>query len=101
VSTGLKLLRGDQFILNGGDDPEPVWGVGSRIAWSSCEPLLIVGPAGVGKTTLAQNIVKARLGLGAPDVLGMPVEPSDKPLLYFAADRPRQTRRAFRRLFAL
>jgi replicative DNA helicase len=97
---GPRILRGDQFILNGGDDLEPVWGNGSRIAWSSCEPLLIVGPAGVGKTTLAQNIVKARLGLGTPHVLGMPVEPSDKPLLYFAADRPRQIRRAFRRLFA-
>ena len=95
-----RLLRGDQFILAGGDDVEPVWGIGSRIAWSRCEPLLIVGPAGVGKTTLAQNIVKARLGLGAPEVLGMPVEPSEKPLLYFAADRPRQIRRAFRRLFA-
>lgn len=99
TAQGPRLLRGDQFILNGGDDIAPVWGDGNRIAWSRCEPLLIVGPAGVGKTTLAQNVVKARLGIGDSRVLGMTVESSAQPVLYFACDRPRQIRRAFRRLF--
>ena len=64
--------------------------------WAEGEGLLLVGPDGVGKTTLAHQLIRARVGLAA-DVLGMPVSAANDPVLYIAADRPRQAARAFRR----
>lgn len=61
------------------------------------ESLLIVGPQGVGKTTIAQQVVLARLGL-RKDVLSMPITVDDRPVLYIAADRPSQVQRSFARM---
>ncbi|WP_237530612.1 AAA family ATPase [Streptomyces sp. SID3212] len=57
---------------------------------------MLVGPPGVGKSTIAQQIVLARLGLLA-QVLDMPVREGEK-VLYIAADRPSQLARAFTRV---
>ena len=65
--------------------------------WAQGESLLLVGPTGVGKTTLALQVVGALIGV-LPDVLGYPVLPA-KRVLYLAMDRPRQIQRAMRRLF--
>ena len=51
-----------------------------------------------GKTTLALQLLAARLGI-TDEVLGWPVKPAEKPVLYLAMDRPRQIRSAMRRLF--
>jgi replicative DNA helicase len=66
-----------------------------NVAWARGEPLLLVGPTGVGKTTLAIQLVGGVLGLW-PEVLGLPVEPVER-VLYLALDRPRQIERALRR----
>lgn len=57
---------------------------------------MLVGPPGVGKSTIAQQIVLARLGLLSA-VLEMPVQEGEK-VLYIAADRPSQLARAFKRI---
>jgi Holliday junction resolvasome RuvABC ATP-dependent DNA helicase subunit len=46
---------------------------------------MLVGPDGVGKTTLAQQLALGQIGL-RERVLGMRVETIDRPLLYIAAD---------------
>jgi len=58
---------------------------------------MIVGPDGVGKTTLAQQLILARLGLRS-EALGMPVVPTSGRVLYLAMDRPKQAARSLRRM---
>ncbi len=89
-------LRGGDFIFDI-PDVQVVWGTEIEVAWSGGEPLLIAGRTSIGKTTLAQNLVLARIGL-RQDVLGMPVVADDKQVLYVAADRPKQVARSFRRM---
>jgi len=43
---------GGSLILDTPRNPTPVWGAGNQVLWSSGEPMMIVGPSGVGKTTL-------------------------------------------------
>ena len=98
-----RILPGG-IILDEPASPPAVWGDGDDILWAEGESLIIAGPDGVGKTTLAGCIVRARLGLGAGGdgvsrVLGRPVQPGKRNVLYLAMDRPRQARRALRRQF--
>lgn len=58
---------------------------------------MIVGPDGVGKTTIAQQLVLARIGLSS-SLLGQPVVEAKRRVLYIAADRPRQAARSFGRM---
>ena len=76
-----------------------LWGQGDDIVWAEGEALMICGPPGLGKSTLAGQLVRAQLGL-QPAVLDLPVAPIDKPILYLAMDRPRQIRRSLRRQFS-
>lgn len=78
-------------------DPPALWGSGSRVAWSKGEGLMIYAPQGVGKTSIAQQLVNARIGIGQPEVLGLPVAPAGK-VLYLALDRPPQIARSWRRM---
>ena len=80
-TTSSRLKSGAQFVLDDPCELDPVWGAGDEVLWASGEPLLIVGPTGVGKTTLAVQVVAARLGI-VGEVLGWPVKPTDKPVLY-------------------
>lgn len=89
------LVDGWRFITETGADTDPLWGTREQTAWSSGESLMIVGPPGVGKTTLAHQVILARLGL-QDTVLGMPVAPSER-VLYLAMDRPRQIAHAMAR----
>lgn len=74
-----------------------VWGEDTQIGWASGEGLMLVGPDGVGKTTLGQQLALARCGL-RDQVLGMPVTSTGQRVLYIAADRPRQAARSMRRM---
>ena len=76
-----------------------IWGTEDQILWTEGEALMLCATMGVGKTTLAGLLVRGLLGL-APKVLGLPVQPSDKPVLYMAMDRPRQIRRSLKRQFS-
>lgn len=90
--------RGGSFILDQPDLAPAVWGDGDSIIWAEGEALIIAAPQGAGKTTLALQLVRARLGL-TPKVLGYSVEESQKNVLYLSMDRPSQWRRAGKRLF--
>nr|WP_255525521.1 AAA family ATPase [Mycolicibacterium sp. BK634] len=76
-----------------------LWGSGDDILWAEGEALMIAGGMGLGKSTLAGQLVRAQLGL-QPTVLDMPVTPIERPILYLAMDRPRQIRRSMKRQFS-
>lgn len=97
-SVGDRLAPGGSFVLDASSTPAAVWGDGDRVLWAAGEPLLIVGGSGVGKSTLAGQVVRARLGLDG-EVLGLPVTADDRRVLYLAMDRPAQLRRSLRRQF--
>ncbi|WP_406139540.1 AAA family ATPase [Streptomyces anulatus] len=83
------------FVQETGADTEPLWGTREKTVWASGESLMIVGAPGVGKTTLAHQVIFARLGL-QETVLEMPVSPSRR-VLYLAMDRPKQIAKAMKR----
>ena len=91
------MVSGAAFILDSPEVAPAIWGQGEEILWAKGEALMLCGPPGVGKTTLAGQVVKARLTGGT--VLGWPVEPTSSRVLYLAMDRPRQIARALRRHF--
>lgn len=93
-----RLVPGGAFILDADSDTASLWGTdGDAIAWASGEGLMVAGPQGVGKTTVMQQIALARCGVRTA-VLGMPVVPDDRKVLYIAADRPRQAQRSLARM---
>ncbi|HEY9440904.1 MAG TPA: bifunctional DNA primase/polymerase [Streptomyces sp.] len=96
--TPKRLKDGATFILDAPVDVPAVWGFGDDVLWAVGEALMIVGPPGVGKTTLTTQVVRGLLGLEAA-VLGYGVSPSSGRILYLAMDRPAQIARAMRRSF--
>jgi hypothetical protein len=100
VSLAARMLPGGSFILDGPSDVPSVWGNGQEVIWAEGEPFVIVGPDGVGKTTLAQQVALALVGIGPGKVLGFPVAPVKGRVLYLACDRPAQARRSMRRMLA-
>ncbi|MFF1601906.1 DnaB-like helicase N-terminal domain-containing protein [Streptomyces mirabilis] len=91
-------IDGWAFVKETGANAEPLWGTRDKTVWAPGESLMIVGAPGVGKTTLAHQVVFARLGL-QETVLEMPVAPSRR-VLYLAMDRPKQIAKAMdRRVF--
>jgi replicative DNA helicase len=82
-----RMTTGATFILDQPIEASPVWGQGSEVLWGDEEGLVLTGTPGVGKTTLAQQIVKARMGLQS-DLLGYKVQPTRSRVLYLAMDRP-------------
>jgi hypothetical protein len=93
-----RILPGT-FLLDQPPVPPAVWGVGDSILWAEDEALVIAGPDGTGKTTLAGELVKARLSGG--QVLDLPVAAGKRRVLYLAMDRPSQSARALGRLFSV
>jgi replicative DNA helicase len=91
-------IRGGSFIHDAPDNPEPVCGHTDAPLWARGESLLIVGPAGVGKTTSSGQLVAAGIGV-LDNFLGLPVTRSER-TLYLACDRPAQFQRAARRVLA-
>jgi hypothetical protein len=88
---------GGSFFLQALDAPPAIWGRDGEVLWAEGEALVLAGPQGVGKTTIATQLIRARLGL-QDTVLGLPVQPGKKCLI-LAMDRPAQFRRAGRRIF--
>lgn len=88
---------GGSFFLDVPENPSAVWGAGGDVLWAEGEALLISAPQGVGKTTMANQLIRARMGL-QDTVLGYPVVPGSVVLL-LAMDRPAQARRAGHRIF--
>lgn len=94
-----RVVSGGPFILDVPDKIPTLWADGERILWAEGETMMIAGGQGLGKTTLAGQILRAQI-LGG-EVLDMPVtqlEPGQK-ILYLAMDRPRQIARSLGRQF--
>jgi hypothetical protein len=89
---------GGDFLFGDAIDPTPIWGEGDRVLWAEGEGLMIYGPQGRGKSTLAQQIVNARAGLAPAELLGLPIRQDDRPTLYLAMDRPRQVKKSWYRM---
>ncbi|MBU8793213.1 AAA family ATPase [Micrococcus luteus] len=92
-----RLTGGGGFVFDIPTDLPSVWGEGTRSLWARGEALMLVGPSGVGKSTLAGQLVRAMV-LGGGTVLGLPVRGMGK-VLYLAMDRPAQLRRSLHRQF--
>jgi hypothetical protein len=95
---GLNFIDGAAFILAIPDTIPALWGVGQDVLWAEGESLMIAGPMGLGKTTLAGLLIRAQLGIG-DEVLGLPVAQRTGRILYLAMDRPAQIARALARQF--
>jgi replicative DNA helicase len=91
------LVGGGDFILDVPEGDAAVWGDQGSIGWATGEGLMLCGPQGVGKTTLMQQLALARAGL-LSRLLGLPVAVDERPILYVAADRPRQAARSLARM---
>lgn len=97
-STARPYKDGGSFIFDTPDTPPAVWGSGEDVLWAEGEALTIYGGSGVGKTTIAGQLVRSLI-LGDGPVLGHPVTPATGRVLYLAMDRPRQAARSLARQF--
>jgi AAA domain len=94
-----QFTSGGSFILDTDPTPQPLWGDGDQVLWADGESLVIDGPQGVGKTTLAQQLALGRAGFDEyAKLLGFPIIPGQRRVLYLAMDRPKQAARSFRRM---
>jgi AAA domain len=100
-ATSDRSHSGAAFIFDlFGEEAPPIWGSSGRSLWAEGEGLMICGGQGVGKSTVAQQLVLARIGVRDPELLDLDVQPLAKgrQVLYLAMDRPRQIARSFRRM---
>lgn len=98
-ATAQVSMSGGAFLFDGTDDVTAVWGDGNDVILADGEALMLVGSPGVGKTTVANQFLRARLGI-TDKALGYSVIPTKSKVLYLACDRPRQWKRAAKRLFS-
>lgn len=94
-----KRIQHGGCILDAPKVPTAVWGQDEDILWATGQSLIIAGHDGTGKTTLAGNLIRARLGLGEGRVLGLPVVPGKRNVLVLMMDRPQQAMSSLARLF--
>jgi replicative DNA helicase len=93
-----RVIDGASFVASVPDQVPANWGEpGGGILWAQGEPLGLVGPDGIGKTTLAQQLALCRAGV-RDHLLALPVKPAANRVLYIAADRPRQAASSLQRM---
>jgi replicative DNA helicase len=94
-----RFVDGAAFILDAPEKVPAIWGQDDEVLWPKGEPFLLVGPDGVGKGTIIQQVALGLAGFPrALQFLGQPVNMSPGGVLYVAADRPNQIARSFRRM---
>jgi replicative DNA helicase len=100
LSSRVGDVDGATFALDAPKTIPAIWGHRTEVIWAEGEPTVIYAPDGVGKTTIAQQLMLRRIGIGQPELLGLPVAaiPDGKKILYLALDRPRQASRSLRRM---
>jgi hypothetical protein len=94
-----RVVDGAAFLLDIPSMPAAIWGKDDQILWARGESLMVGGPQGVGKTTLAGQLLRASVGL-ITEVLGFPVQSFENSVGYLAMDRPQQAQRALGRMFS-
>ena len=87
-----KVIDGLSFVFEPPAAAAAIWGDGNEVLWAHGESCLIVGPSGVGKSTLALQLVGGLLGV-EDSLFGYPITPIDGNVLYLAMDRPAQLQR--------
>lgn len=92
------LLQPGGLVFDTPTIPDSIWGHREECLWASGEPALLYGATGLGKTSLAQRVLLAAIGIGDTKVLGYPVKQIEGNVLYVAADRPSQAMRSMRRM---
>ncbi|QXU52168.1 bifunctional DNA primase/polymerase [Rhodococcus sp. LW-XY12] len=92
-----EFVTGGDAILRAPSVPPAWWGEGSLVLAARGEALMLCGTSGLGKTTIAAQLVRASIGLDT-HVLGQPVVPARR-VLVLAMDRPQQITRAYGRIF--
>lgn len=94
-----KFRPAGAFILDESGRPAAWWGAGDTIIGACGESLIIAGPQGTGKSTLAQQLALGRAGFDEyRELLGEPIAPGSGCVLYLAMDRPRQVARSMHRM---
>jgi AAA domain-containing protein len=91
-----RMVAGGSFVLDAPAGVESLWGSGEKVIWPDGEGLMLTGTQGVGKTTLAQQLVLSLIGVLDAPVLDLSVVKKRR-VMYLAMDRPAQIRRAFLR----
>lgn len=92
-----RLSDAASFVLDAPVGVPAIWGHGDEVLWAEGEALMLVGPPGVGKTTVTGQLLRGLLY--GSELLGLPVRCSARRVLYLAMDRPAQIARALRRSF--
>lgn len=95
---GGRSQDGAAFFLDAETEVPAVWGRDGDVIWAAGEPLMFVGPQGVGKTAGMTQLAFRRGCVITEPLLGMSVQPSEGMVFYIAADRPRQAARSGRRM---
>jgi replicative DNA helicase len=93
----LLIVDGKTWLTSGPDHPDALWGDNQMILAVKGQPTTIAGPQGAGKSVFGQRLALGRLAL-VPDILGIPITPGDRNVLYLASDRPEQARLSMRRM---
>jgi replicative DNA helicase len=93
------IVDGKTWLTSGPDHPNSLWGDTTTILAAKGQPTTIAGPQGAGKSVFGQRLALGWLGI-IPDILGIPVQPGDRNILYLASDRPEQARLSMRRMIA-
>jgi replicative DNA helicase len=92
-----RHLNGWDFVFSVPETVPAIWGEGQTVVQAKGEGLFIVGPDGVGKTSLMQQLMLGRIGL-RDSLLGLPIEEAAGRVLYLSCDRPRQAASSLRRM---
>jgi replicative DNA helicase len=103
TSRNQPVAANHEFDLGGVifDQPDTIdalWGNGEEVLAAVGEPTILYSATGIGKTTIAQRVALAAIGIGDPTVLGYDVKQIEGNVLYIAADRPIQAMRSLRRM---
>src|SRR5690349_19894175 len=73
-TTRSRVLDGAAFIRSVPDTVPAIWGRDGSVLWAEGEGLMLVGPDGVGKTSVGQQLVLSRIGVRG-SLLDLPVAP--------------------------
>lgn len=92
-----QLTDGLSFAMGATGDEPAIWGGVDAIAWAPGEATGLVGPDGVGKTSLVHRLAFGLAGIEGK-LLGLPVTPAEGRVLLVAADRPKQAARSMWRM---